>query len=120
MDDSHPPSGRLDHPRGPGALADPAVVAVWGDYRDAQRLVDLEASSWGNVYKLAEALPEPGRTNVQAALRDYIRALIDDEWPAMQQGLESERAAEALQALRTAMAPRPTAPRPCDTGPPGR
>ena len=79
-----------------------AVVAVWGDYRDAQRLVDLEASSWGNMYKLAEALPEPGRTNVRTALRDYIRALIDDEWPAMQQGLESERAAESLQALRTA------------------
>jgi Protein of unknown function (DUF4239) len=80
-----------------------AVIAVWGDFRDAQRLVDVEASSWGNLYQLAEALPEPGRASVQAALRDYVESLIDDEWPAMQQGRESQRAAESLWQLRTAL-----------------
>ena len=77
-----------------------AVVAVWGDYRDAQRLVDEEAASWGNIYQLAAALPQPNAENVQAALRDYMDALLEDEWQAMQLGHESARAAETLQKLR--------------------
>jgi hypothetical protein len=80
-----------------------AVVAVWGDFRDAQRLVDAEASSWGNLYILTDALPEPSRTDARTALRSYVRALIDDEWPLMQEGRESELAAQALQHVRKAM-----------------
>jgi hypothetical protein len=80
-----------------------AVVAVWGDYRDAQRLVDVEAAAWGNMYQLAAALPQPDADNVQAALRDYMDALLDDEWTAMQRGHESARAAEALQKMRLAV-----------------
>jgi hypothetical protein len=77
-----------------------AVVAVWGDFRDAQRLVDLEASSWGNIYELAASLPEPERGEVQGALRDYLDELVADEWPAMREGHGSLRAAASLQALR--------------------
>lgn len=80
-----------------------AVVAVWGDYRDAQRLVDEEAASWGNIYQLAAALPQPNAENVQAALRNYMDALLEDEWQAMQLGHESPRAAETLQNLREAV-----------------
>jgi hypothetical protein len=80
-----------------------AVVAVWGDYRDAQRLVDTEASSWGNLYALAAAIPDPGRAEVRTALRGYMRAVIDDEWPAMQQGRESELTARSLEQVRSTL-----------------
>ncbi len=80
-----------------------AVVAVWGDYRDAQRLVDAEASSLANLYQLAEAVPNPGRDAVQTAMRDYIHTLIDDEWPAMRQGHGSELATLSLQQLRSVL-----------------
>ena len=62
-----------------------ALVAVWGNFRDAQRIVDIEASSFVNIFALAEALPDAERDAVRAALRAYIDALIGDEWPAMQQ-----------------------------------
>ena len=44
-----------------------AVVAVWGDFRDAQRMVDIEASSWVNMFAAgggaarARAGSRPGR-----------------------------------------------------------
>ena len=80
-----------------------ALVAVWGDFRDAQRLVDGEASSWLNIYTLGQALPEPDRETVRAALRAYVDALIGEEWPAMQLGQDSDLATRALEHVRATL-----------------
>ena len=80
-----------------------AVVAVWDDYREAQRVVEREASAWMNLYRLAEAVPEPGRTAAHDALRVYAHALVDDEWPAMARGAESPEAAAAMHGVRRAL-----------------
>lgn len=80
-----------------------AVVAVWDDFRDAKRLVDAEASSWLNLYTLAQALPEQDRDNVRIAMGAYVDALINDEWPAMREGHDSNLATQALQHVRATL-----------------
>lgn len=80
-----------------------AVVAVWDDFRDAQRTVDLEAAAWLNLYTISEVLPDPGRAKLRDEMVDYARLLIDDEWPAMLAGRDSSLATAALSHVRSAL-----------------
>jgi hypothetical protein len=86
-----------------------AVVAVWDDFRDAQRLVDGEASAWINLHHLAAAMPEPNRTAARGALHAYALALINEEWPAMARGRESAAATRAMDEVRGALLTMPVA-----------
>ncbi len=59
------------------------VVAVWTEYEEARTAAEEEANALLDLHRLAAAWPETERAPVQAALLAYARAVVDDEWPAM-------------------------------------
>jgi hypothetical protein len=62
---------------------------VWNDFQDAARNVELEASSLGQIVRLADRFPPAVKTNVRQAVREYAAATIDPGGSAMQNGMDS-------------------------------
>ncbi|CAK0761565.1 DUF4239 domain-containing protein [Azospirillaceae bacterium] len=69
----------------------------------ALSIVFQEAGNLRNLLQLAEALPDSSRTKLTEAVRHYVRVTRDEEWPLLTQRQASPRAAEALQALLSAL-----------------
>lgn len=59
------------------------VVVVWGQFNDARSFVHREASAVVDVHRTASGLPADTRDVIQQGLRDYVDAVIADEWRAM-------------------------------------
>jgi len=62
------------------------LFAVWSDFQDAERNEEAEASCLMNLYWAATGLPATQRQQIRKLASDYADAMIDDEWPAMNQG----------------------------------
>jgi Protein of unknown function (DUF4239) len=62
------------------------VISVWEQYSDAESNARQEADAVGNLYRLADGLPQPSRQAMQGAAIDYASAVVDEEWPAMADG----------------------------------
>ena len=62
------------------------LYTVWTAYGEAQANVDLEANSLRDLYRTADALPEPQRTQLKLDARAYAEAVIDHDWPEMADG----------------------------------
>src|SRR5262245_50250014 len=82
-----------------GVLLAFAVVVVWEDFEDARTGVEKEANSLGDLYRLADAMPEPTRSQIQQQAKAYARAVIDREWPLLEDGRESPEALRELDGL---------------------
>jgi hypothetical protein len=76
------------------------VVAVWQSYAAARANVAEEASSLATLYRMSTAMaPEIG-TQLRAAMRDYVEAVIRDEWSIQaERGGASERARAASLSM---------------------
>jgi hypothetical protein len=59
------------------------LYTVWTAYGEAQTNVDLEANALRDLYRTADALPEPQRTQLKLDARAYADAVIDHDWPEM-------------------------------------
>ena len=62
------------------------LYTVWTAYGEAQVNVDLEANALRDLYRTADALPEPQRTQLRLDARAYADAVIDHDWPEMTDG----------------------------------
>ena len=58
----------------------------WQNFGTAELNADLEASALRNVFRLASGLPDPQRTMLESQTRDYVDAVLNDDWPAMARG----------------------------------
>jgi hypothetical protein len=72
---------------------------VWQEYNIAQQAIAIESSGLHGAAILAQTLPEPGREDIGRAVTAYVRAVTEDEWPAMAQRRTSKAATDAFQAL---------------------
>jgi hypothetical protein len=59
---------------------------VWSNVDRANTYIGQEASAIRQTVLLADTLPEDTRTAVRAALKQYLRFIESDDWPAMAQG----------------------------------
>ncbi len=75
------------------------LFTVWTSYGDAQRNVDLEANAVRDLYRLAEGLPQPQRSQLQGECRAYVDAVLNQDWPAM----ASNQIPEASHAVNQTM-----------------
>jgi hypothetical protein len=78
-----------------------SVIVVWEKFNDAQTSVAEEAGATAALFRYADG-NEPEAVALRAALVNYLKAAIDEEWPAM--GLESEAhgVTQALNRLYSA------------------
>jgi hypothetical protein len=82
-----------------------AVIVVWGKYANAELDVVHEAGAAGNLYRLSQGVGDKGAA-VRSAVTNYLKAAINDDWPAMDRAVDVEgivgtegAAKEALDAV---------------------
>jgi hypothetical protein len=75
------------------------LVSVWQQYDQAGATVVQEASAVADLYHAAGNFPEPTQSDLRRALRTYIAAILNDEWPAMRAGKVSASAARATYGI---------------------
>ena len=81
-----------------GLLLTFAAISTWDKFSEAQVSVIEEAAAATAVYQLTNG-PEQDQLAVRMALGKYLRLVIDNEWPAMEVGQQSEAASAALSEL---------------------
>jgi hypothetical protein len=75
------------------------VYVVWGQFNDARGYVEREATALVDLHRTSSGLPACSRMLIQSGLRDYVDAVLRDEWPAMACGNEKviDEVAERLE-----------------------
>jgi hypothetical protein len=80
-----------------------AVIVVWERFAEAETNVAKEAGAAATIYRLSQGISgEPGDT-IRAALSDYLKVTISDDWPAMERGHASQSPREALEGVYRAL-----------------
>ncbi len=83
-----------------GMMVGFSAYLVLSKYISSQNIVESEAGSVEELYWLAENLPEPDQARIQDLTISYAQTTIDEEWPMMEQGQTSPRAAALGDELR--------------------
>lgn len=80
-----------------------AVIVVWEKFDEAEMAVAQEASAAATMHRLAIGLGETFAGALDTELTDYIRIVIDDDWPMMggAKGLISSASGDALTRVYT-------------------
>ena len=68
------------------------VIVAWERHDAAETRVEQEANELGDLFRDAEAFPDPIRTQLRARIRAYARVVLEEEWPAMANGEASPSA----------------------------
>jgi hypothetical protein len=90
-----------------------AIIVVWEKFSDAEVDVVQEAGAAKNIYRLSQGLSDKALVAVLGALAKYVKAAIDDDWPAMDSGVAgaSGAAKQALDAVYAKVVPDRVTPR---------
>ena len=80
-----------------------AVVIVWEKFNDAENAVAQEAGAATAIYRLADGIGAESRTALRETLTGYLKAAIDDDWPAMERGGASPAVTRALNGVYAAV-----------------
>jgi hypothetical protein len=78
-----------------------SVIVVWEKFNEAQTTVAEEAGATAALFHYAEG-KEPEAIAVRAALVNYLKTAIDEEWPAMSLESEAHGLTQALNQLYSA------------------
>jgi hypothetical protein len=74
------------------------VIVVWEKFNDAQSAVADEAGATAALFRYAQG-NEPEAVAMRTALTNYLKAAIEDDWPAMARETESQATVHALDSL---------------------
>jgi len=75
------------------------LYAVWTHLGEANLNADSEANAVIDVYRLADGLPEPQRTQLRGLAHDYVDAVIARDWPQMARGEVPEQSTAIEQHM---------------------
>jgi hypothetical protein len=76
------------------------LIAVWEQWNAAEDVASDEANELAGIFWFAHSLPQPEGRHIQELARSYARAVVGEEWPAMEQGGSSPEAWDTLDELR--------------------
>jgi hypothetical protein len=79
------------------------AVAVWEDYNAADAIVQREASLAGDIYLDAVNMRGKMGDPLRKLVREYLDAVIDEEFPAMLHGEWSPRVSQLLERMHSAV-----------------
>lgn len=74
-----------------------AIVTLWSAFLTAKTNVTREADSLMIAFRLSQDLPNS--QNFRAALADYVKNVVDDEWPRMEEDSMSEQAQRRFEKV---------------------
>lgn len=80
------------------------AVATWENYTSADKIVDVEASLIGDVYRETIGLPEAKAAPIKAAVKIYLEQVMAEEWPSQRLGHVSQVGRPTLVRLQTRIA----------------
>jgi hypothetical protein len=80
-----------------GILLGLVVFDAMSKFQAAEKAVNSEAKSLLAVYSLSEQFPQ--HPSIKALVQEYVKDVINDEWPLMTKGEVSKKAHDALIAL---------------------
>jgi len=63
------------------------IILVWQKFADAESDVVQEAGAAATIYRLSFGIGEATGADIRGAMNSYLKAVIDDDWPAMSRGL---------------------------------
>ncbi|MGH8903793.1 MAG: hypothetical protein ACRDYA_19490, partial [Egibacteraceae bacterium] len=75
------------------------IADVSGNFAAASSTVSAEATAVARLAHSANVFPADAKDAINASARDYVYAVVEDEWPSMRTGQQSPRAAAALDGL---------------------
>lgn len=68
-------------------------------FGDARETVQQEASSLGNVYRLADGLPDTRKNELRNLCKGYAKTVIEKEWPKLAEKQDSQEAWDVYRKL---------------------
>ncbi len=82
-----------------GLLLAFSAVSVWDSFSSASDAVSQEATIAGELQRDLGTYNSPESLKVRESLRDYVKVVVKDEWPAMARGEASPEAWEKFDHL---------------------
>lgn len=79
-----------------------SIVFLFGEFAEARKAVGNEAAAVHAAFDEAQLFPE-GRTEIEHSLICYARAVVDYDWPALQDGESSPQADQAHRDVFTTL-----------------
>ncbi|MEU1285950.1 DUF4239 domain-containing protein [Kitasatospora sp. NPDC005856] len=81
------------------------IVNLWTELQDTQKVVATEATAVSQIARDVQAFPPDTRAAMDAAIHDYVHAVVEVQWPLMRAGKGDYQATAAkveavYQALR--------------------
>jgi hypothetical protein len=70
-----------------GLLMGTLAVVTYQNLSDSQKIVDAEATAIAALYRDLQSYPEPERSQLTGAVKEYTRYVIEEAWPLQQQGI---------------------------------
>jgi hypothetical protein len=88
-----------------GLLLAFVIVVAYQNFLEADDNLSKEAAALSSIVRDSAAFPEPGRSNVRAAVGVYVQSVVEQEFPEMRDGTDSDAARgnldEVYSAFRT-------------------
>ena len=80
------------------------VAFALDHYQSIEQSVDTEAANVSQIYRVTAGLPVEARRSIRALCDDYNKDMIENEWPAMQEGNLSQTAFPIYARMMTSIA----------------
>jgi Protein of unknown function (DUF4239) len=78
-------------------------VGVWQTFSDADNKSTIEAAAVEGLYRDISSYPEPPRAEMQVALKNYTKNVIEVAWPMQRQGLTPKGGTELMTVLQKSL-----------------
>ena len=76
-----------------------AIFVVWTDFEDAGRNLEREANRVADLYRMSSVMPEPFGQNIRRALVEYVKTVMEDDFPAMAEGRQAKEGWDSIHNL---------------------
>ncbi len=78
-------------------------IIVWQQFDNTKQTVEHEANEVAAIYQIGSQLPASEGQPIQNLSRSYAEIVVNEEWPLMAKGEESQRAWDTLGQLGRAI-----------------
>jgi hypothetical protein len=80
------------------------AVTVFDTYTETSKIVSTEASAIAALYRDSGSYPEPARSGLQEALREYVEYVINEAWPLQRAGRVPAGGVEKIDTFEAQLA----------------